>query len=80
MRKLASDVKMDGFPLSNIISSSSLVVTLPAKAKKQAMMMSKYDLWIFSVFLLYIGVYIYPAPFYFSENCEMYDYECPTRE
>lgn len=28
---LTSDVKIDGFPLSNMFSSSSLVVTLPAK-------------------------------------------------
>lgn len=31
MTTLTSDVKIDGFPLSNMFSSSSLVVTLPAK-------------------------------------------------
>lgn len=31
MGNLTSDVKIDGFPLSSMSSSSSLVVTLPAE-------------------------------------------------
>lgn len=57
MTTLTSDVKIDGFPLSNMSSSSSLVVTLPAKTihGRQRLMMNsiRFDLSLIYLPLLY---------------------------